>query len=78
MTNAYTIKLRINELKAMHNTMLHMNNENAYMEWTALGVPDEPGLIDYELIAEDDVEFKSCTGWFLKVLTIYYKDGFVS
>ena len=49
----------------MHNTMLHMNNENAYMEWTALGVPDEPGLIDYELIAEDDVEFKSCTEWFL-------------
>ena len=96
MTKSETLQLRIKELKAMHETMLHLknkcayfdwivhesilhlNNEGAYFDWIVLGVPDEPRLIDYELIAEDDVEFKSCTRWFLKVLTIYYKDGFVS
>ena len=78
MTNAYAIKLRIKELKAMHNTMLHMNNESAYMDWIALGVPDEPNEDDFESIAESDEEFKDCTKWFLKVLANYYKDGFVS
>lgn len=78
MTKSETLQLRIKELKAMHETMLHLNNEYAYFDWTFLGVPDEPNEDDFESIAESDEEFKDCTKWFLKVLANYYKDGFVS
>ena len=78
MTKSETLQLRIKELKAMHETMLHLNNEGAYCDWIVLGVPDEPNEDDFESIAESDEEFKDCTKWFLKVLANYYKDGFVS
>ena len=78
MTKSETLQLRIKELKAMHETMLHLNNECAYFDWIFLGVPDEPNEDDFESIAESDEEFKDCTKWFLKVLANYYKDGFVS
>lgn len=41
MTKSETLQLRIKELKAMHETMLHLNNEGAYFDWIVLGVPDE-------------------------------------
>lgn len=78
MTKSETLQLRIRELKAMHETMLHLNNECAYFDWIFLAVPDEPNEDDFESIAESDEEFKDCTKWFLKVLANYYKDGFVS
>lgn len=78
MTKSETLQLRIKELKAMHETMLHLNNEGAYFDWIVLGVLDEPNEDDFESIAESDEEFKGCTKWFLKVLANYYKDGFVS
>ena len=78
MTKSETLQLRIKELKAMHETMLHLNNDGAYFDWIVLGVPDEPNEDDFESIAESDEEFKDCTKWFLKVLANYYKDGFVS
>ena len=78
MTKSETLQLRIKELKAMHETMLHLNNEGAYCDWIVLGVPDEPNEDDFESIAESYEEFKDCTKWFLKVLANYYKDGFVS
>ena len=78
MTKSETLQLRIKELKAMHETMLHLKNEGAYFDWIFLGVPDEPNEDDFESIAESDEEFKDCTKWFLKVLANYYKDGFVS
>ena len=78
MTKSETLQLRIKELKAMHETMLHLNNEGAYFHWIVLGVPDEPNEDDFESIAESDEEFKDCTKWFLKVLANYYKGGFIS
>ena len=76
MTKSETLQLRIKELKAMHETMLHLKNKGAYFDWIVL--PDEPNEDDFESIAESDEEFKDCTKWFLKVLANYYKDGFVS
>ena len=78
MTKSETLQLRIKELKAMHETMLHLKNKCAYFDWIVLGVPDEPREDDLESIAEDDEEFNACTKGFLEVLANYYKDGFVS
>lgn len=50
-----TIKeLRINLLKQMNQYILELGDEDIWMDWIALGVPDEPSEDDYEFIAESD------------------------
>ena len=66
---------RIENLRKMHDRMLHMNNENAYMWWIEY-MPDEPSDDDFASIAEDDEQYEEMVEVFLKVLTRYGKDGF--
>ena len=47
-------KVRIEQLKAMHSLMQNANDEEIYMTWITLGVPDEPHEDDFVYIAEDD------------------------
>jgi hypothetical protein len=67
---------RIDLLKAMHEIMVNMNNENAYYSWVTLGVPDEPQEDDFEFIASDPEGFKEVTDHFTSVFRAYSKDGF--
>lgn len=48
-------KYRIRKLKAMHEMVLNIDNEDYYMTWIYT-VPDCPSKYDFEDIAED-VEF---------------------
>ena len=48
-------KYRIRKLKAMHEMVLNIDDENYYTTWIYT-VPDEPSEYDFEDIAED-VEF---------------------
>lgn len=45
-------KYRIEKLKAMHNMMLNISDEDYYMTWICT-IPDEPSEYDFEDIAED-------------------------
>ncbi len=54
--NAYEI--RLNNVKLMHNTMIDMNNENAYFTWIYI-MPDEPMEDDFEWFAEDEMEIEN-------------------
>lgn len=47
-------KYRIKKLKAMHEMVLNIDDEDYYMTWICT-VPDEPSEYDFENIA-DDVE----------------------
>ena len=67
---------RIDLLKAMHEIMINMNNEDAYFSWVTLGVPDEPQEDDFESIASDPEGFKETTDHFTRVFKRYIKDGF--
>ena len=66
---------RINLLKAMHEIMIHMNNEDAYWRWVILGVPDEPSEDDFRFIASDKESFNECVEHFTKVFLDYAEDG---
>ena len=68
---------RIENLRNMHELMCKMNNEEAYMWWIEVGVPDEPSYYDLVDIAEDDEMYEECIETFLKILKEYGKDGFV-
>lgn len=48
-------KYRIQKLKAMHEMMLNISDEDYYMTWICI-VPDCPSEYDFEDIASD-VEF---------------------
>ena len=46
-------EIRLKNVKLMHNTMIDMNNENAYMAWI-WEMPDCPMEEDFEYFAEDE------------------------
>lgn len=48
----YVTKYRIRKLKAMHEMVLNIDDENYYMTWIYT-VPDEPSDNDFEDIAEN-------------------------
>lgn len=70
-------KVKEQLLRDMHNMMLHMNDEDAYMHWITLGVPDEPSDDDFESIAEDEEEFNEVVNWWYKIYSYYSKYGMV-
>lgn len=52
---------RVEELRLMHETMISMNDEEAYMEWITYGVPDEPSDDDFiDIAGEDDLYEDAC------------------
>ena len=58
---------RVAQLKAMHDGMLNVNDEELYMTWIALGVPDEPTEDDFEWIAENDESYNECFDLFVEL-----------
>jgi len=66
---------RIQILKEMHHIMINMSNEDAYMDWIAYGIPDEPTDDDFDFIAEDPESFADCVKWFFDVGHEYRKSG---
>ena len=55
-----TRRIRVEQLKAMHSLMQNANDEEIYMSWITLGVPDEPIEEDFESIAENDEYYNDC------------------
>lgn len=54
--NKVNLKLRVQQLKAMHNFVCSANDENLYMWWIEYYVPDCPSEEDFISIAEDYYE----------------------
>lgn len=72
MDNGY--KIRLNNVKLMHETMMSMNNENAYMAWI-YEMPDCPNEGDFEWFAEDEERYAELYDYFMKLFKRYAKDG---
>ena len=47
-------EMRKKLLKQMHAYVIEIGDEELYMDWITLGVPDEPSEEDYNSIAKDD------------------------
>ena len=67
-------EIRLNNVKLMHNSMIDMNNENAYMAWI-WEMPDCPMEEDFEWFAEDEDRYMELYIYFVKLLKRYAKDG---
>lgn len=67
-------KIRLNNVKLMHETMMSMNNENAYMAWI-YEMPDCPNEDDFEWFAEDEDMYIKLYLYFMKLFVRYAKDG---
>ena len=66
--NNTTIKLRIDQLKAMDEFVRSTNDETLFYEWIELAVPDEPDESDYEFIASDNKLYNDCVNLFKKIV----------
>ena len=62
---------RVEILKAMHQYMMNVNDEDAYFSWIAVAVPDEPSEEDYESIAEDESEWEDIVKYFATLIKDY-------
>lgn len=67
-------EIRLNNVKLMHDSMIDMNNENAYMAWI-WEMPDCPMEEDFEWFAEDEDRYMELYNYFVKLLKRYAKDG---
>ena len=65
---------RLAMVKLMHETMMSMNNENAYMAWI-YEMPDCPNEDDFEWFAEDEDMYIKLYLYFMKLFERYSKDG---
>jgi hypothetical protein len=74
--NIPSIQNKLDMVRAMHNIILRMNNEEAYMTWI-YQMPDEPSEDDFEWFAdpENEESFKDLTQLFIKLCNTYLKDG---
>lgn len=52
-----TKEQRIQLLKEMNQYIIDLGDEETYVTWFCLGVPDEPTEDDYECIAENTEEW---------------------
>ena len=66
---------RVENIKLMHETMLCMNNEDAYDTWIWT-MPDCPTEEDFAWFAEDEDEYNELYGTFFRILNRYINDGF--
>lgn len=67
---------RVELLKVMNETMIHINDEQAYMAWIEV-VPDQASLEDFVDIAEDDSDFSYVTQLFNTLYEQYHSSGLV-
>lgn len=58
------VSIRIKLLKDMHQYIIEIGDEEIYMDWVTLAVPDEPREDDFESIAEDDENWNECCSLF--------------
>lgn len=65
---------RLAMAKCMHNTMVDMNNEDAYMAWIWI-MPDAPMHEDFVWFAEDEERYNELFDTFMKIINRYKKDG---
>lgn len=55
------VAIREKLLKDMHQYIIEIGDEDIYIDWVTLAVPDEPTEEDFESIAEDDeMWIKTC------------------
>lgn len=64
VTHNDLIQLRKKLLKEMNKYIIEMGNEEIWMDWITLGVPDAPSEDDYDFIAENDDEWNDVCGLF--------------
>ena len=67
VTHEELVQTRIKMLKEMNKYIIEMGDEEIWMDWITLGVPDEPSEDDYEFIAEDDDEWNNVCDLFGKL-----------
>ena len=65
---------RLSMTKCMHDVMLSMNNENAYMNWI-WEMPDCPCEEDFVWFAEDEERYMELYNYFMKLVNLYKNDG---
>ena len=64
VTHNDLIQLRKKLLKEMNKYIIEMGDEEIWMDWITLGVPDAPSEDDYDFIAENDDEWNDVCGLF--------------
>lgn len=57
ITREELIKTRIALLKQMNKYIIDLGDEEIWLHWISVGVPDEPSENDYEFIAENEDEW---------------------
>ena len=67
--NNTTMTVRIEQLRAMHSLMQNANDEDIYLTWATLGVPDEPSEEDFKDIAEDNEAYNESFDLFIKLIS---------
>lgn len=68
-------KEREEVVRSMHTLIFELNNEDAYLEWISVAVPDCPNDEDYEFIAEDEDCFVTTVNAFKRIWKTYISDG---
>ncbi len=54
----YKIEIRIRKLENMHKAIIENGDEDLYMTWVTLAVPDCPSREDFKDMARDQEMFK--------------------
>lgn len=58
------VNIRIKLLKDMHQYIIEIGDEDIYMDWVTIAVPDEPCEADFQFIAEEDENWIECCSLF--------------
>lgn len=62
-----TTKTRVAQLKAMHELMLNVNDEEIYMTWIMGWIPDEPIEDDFIDCAKNDDNYNETFDLFIRL-----------
>lgn len=63
-----TTKTRVAQLKAMHELMLNVNDEEIYMTWIMGWIPDEPIEDDFIDCAKNDDNYNETFDLFIRLI----------
>ena len=61
------IRMRADQLEAMHRVIQNTNDEEIYYTWI-LVVPDEPSREDFEELAADDADYNEVCDLFVRLV----------
>lgn len=61
------IRMRADQLEAMHRVIQNTNDEEIYYTWI-LVVPDEPSREDFEELAADDADYNEICDLFVRLI----------